>query len=208
MDRSQSLNAGVGIRPDRWIREFAEAGGIDPFEPQQVRHANGRHVITYGVSSYSYDARCGTDFKIITNVNADAIIDPKAYNPNTFVSREQDICIIPPNGFVLATTVEYFRMPKNVLGICLGKSTYARCGIVVNTTPIQPGFEGNITLELSNTTNLPAKIYAHEGIAQIVFFMSDEHCNTSYEGVYQKQKGTTLAKILDGKEPVEESVSS
>jgi dCTP deaminase len=203
MQSSQNLTSGVGIRPDHWIRAFGESGGIEPFEPNQVRHVDGRDVVTYGVSSFSYDARCGTDFKIITNINADAIIDPKAYDPSSFVSRNQDTCIIPPNGFVLATTVEYFRMPHNVLGLCLGKSTYARCGIIVNTTPIQPGFEGNITLELSNTTNLPARIYAHEGIAQIVFFMSDQTCSNSYEGVYQGQKGTTLAKILQKEKATE-----
>ena len=184
----------IGVRPDSWIRAFGLSGGISPFEPQLVRMNDDKKIISYGTSSYGYDVRCGTEFKLITNINA-TIIDPKNFDPKSFISFEQDHCIIPPHSFVLATTVEYFKMPANVLGICVGKSTYARCGIIVNVTPIEPGFEGHITLELSNTTHLPAKIYAQEGIAQIVFFMSDTHCDTTYKdrkGKYQGQRGVTL----------------
>lgn len=190
--------SGIGVRPDSWIKRFAQQGGIDPYVPELVRQNNqGEKIVSYGVSSYGYDVRCGNDFRIITNVNA-TIIDPKAFDPKSFIAVESDVCIIPPNGFVLATTIEYFQMPHNVIGICVGKSTYARCGIVVNVTPIEPGFKGHITLELSNTTNLPAKIYANEGIAQILFFMSDTDCDQHYghgNRKYQGQRGVTLAKI-------------
>jgi dCTP deaminase len=195
--RTVMSSTGVGVRPDSWIRSFAEAGGIDPFEPRLVRSVGDKKVVSFGTSSYGYDVRCGREFKIITNINA-TIIDPKAFDPKSFVTIEEDTCIIPPNGFVLATTIEYFRMPPNVLGICLGKSTYARCGIIVNVTPIEPGFEGHITLELSNTTHLPARVYAHEGIAQIVFLMSDTTCDTNYadrKGKYQGQRGVTLPTL-------------
>jgi dCTP deaminase len=190
-----SINNNVGIRPDTWIRTFAEQGGIAPFEPQQVRRVCDRHIISYGTSSYGYDARCDHHFKLIVNNNPGTIIDPKAFDPSSFISLEKDVCIMPPNSFMLATTIEYFKLPRNVLALCVGKSTYARCGIVINVTPIEPGFEGKVTLELSNTTNLPVKIYAHEGIAQFLFLMSDTPCQTTYadrQGKYQGQKGITL----------------
>jgi dCTP deaminase len=174
----------------------AENGMIEPFEPGQVREKNGQRVISYGTSSYGYDVRCAMDFKIFTNINS-AIVDPKNFVESSFVDKNSDICIVPPNSFVLARTVEYFRIPRNVLTICLGKSTYARCGIIVNVTPLEPEWEGHVTLEFSNTTPLPAKIYANEGVAQMVFFESDEVCDTSYsdrQGKYQGQKGVTLPK--------------
>jgi dCTP deaminase len=174
----------------------AENGMIEPFEPGQVREKNGQRVISYGTSSYGYDVRCAMDFKIFTNINS-AIVDPKNFVESSFVDKKSDICIVPPNSFVLARTVEYFRIPRNVLTICLGKSTYARCGIIVNVTPLEPEWEGHVTLEFSNTTPLPAKIYANEGVAQMVFFESDEVCDTSYsdrQGKYQGQKGVTLPK--------------
>jgi dCTP deaminase len=174
----------------------AENGMIEPFEPGQVREKNGQRVISYGTSSYGYDVRCAMDFKIFTNINS-AIVDPKNFVESSFVDKKSDICIVPPNSFVLARTVEYFRIPRNVLTICLGKSTYARCGIIVNVTPLEPEWEGHVTLEFSNTTPLPAKIYANEGVAQMVFFESDEVCDTSYsdrQGKYQGQNGVTLPK--------------
>jgi|TARA_B110000263_G_C15298062_1_gene506557 dCTP deaminase len=185
------------IKSDLWIRRMvAENGMIEPFEPGQVREKNGQRVISYGTSSYGYDVRCAMDFKIFTNINS-AIVDPKNFVESSFVDKKSDICIVPPNSFVLARTVEYFRIPRNVLTICLGKSTYARCGIIVNVTPLEPEWEGHVTLEFSNTTPLPAKIYANEGVAQMVFFESDEVCDTSYsdrQGKYQGQKGVTLPK--------------
>ena len=168
------------IKSDRWIRRMAEEHGlIEPFEPGQVRENSDGRIVSYGTSSYGYDVRCAGEFKIFTNISS-AVVDPKAFDQDSFVDREADVCIIPPNSFALARTVEYFRIPRNVLTICLGKSTYARCGIIVNVTPLEPEWEGHVTLEFSNTTPLPAKIYANEGVAQMIFFESDEDCETSY----------------------------
>lgn len=167
---------------------------ISPFESQQVRQNDAGKIISYGTSSYGYDVRCANKFKVFTNINS-AIVDPKAFDQKSFVDVETDVCIIPPNSFVLAHTMEYFRIPRSVLTICVGKSTYARCGIIVNVTPLEPEWEGHVTLEFSNTTNLPAKIYANEGVAQMLFFESDEICETSYKdrgGKYQGQRGVTL----------------
>lgn len=172
------------------------AGMIEPFEPQQVCQNDNGKVISYGTSSYGYDIRCANEFKIFTNINS-AVVDPKAFDQNSFVDFIGDVCIIPPNSFALARTVEYFRMPRNVLTICVGKSTYARCGIIVNVTPFEPQWQGYVTLEFSNTTTLPAKIYANEGVAQCLFFESDEVCETSYadrDGKYQGQTGVTLPR--------------
>jgi dCTP deaminase len=185
------------IKSDSWICRMArEHGMIEPFEPQQVRSVQNRKVISYGTSSYGYDVRCAADFKVFTNINS-AVVDPKEFDETSFVDKCSDVCIIPPNSFALARTVEYFRIPRNVLTVCLGKSTYARCGIIVNVTPLEPEWEGHVTLEFSNTTPLPAKIYANEGVAQMIFFESDEVCTTSYrdrEGKYQGQRGVTLPK--------------
>lgn len=187
----------MGIKSDKWIREMAEKYKmIEPFAPQQVRQTNNQKIISYGTSSYGYDVRCATDFKIFTNINS-AVVDPKAFAQNSFIDVRADVCIIPPNSFVLARTVEYFRIPRNVLTICLGKSTYARCGIIVNVTPLEPEWEGHVTLEFSNTTNLPAKIYANEGVAQVIFLEADEVCEISYKdrgGKYQGQTGVTLPR--------------
>jgi dCTP deaminase len=187
----------VSIKSDRWIRQMAETRGmIEPFEPGQVRLSEGRKVVSYGTSSYGYDVRCAPDFKIFTNINS-AVVDPKAFDNSSFVDVKGDVCIIPPNSFALARTVEYFRIPRNVLTICLGKSTYARCGIIVNVTPLEPEWEGHVTLEFSNTTPLPAKVYANEGVAQMLFLESDEECEISYAdrgGKYQGQRGVTLPK--------------
>jgi len=187
----------MSIKSDRWIRQMAaEQGMIEPFEPGQVKEANGGRIISYGTSSYGYDVRCSPDFKIFTNVHS-ATVDPKNFDEKSFVDFQGDSCIIPPNSFALAQTVEYFRIPRNVLTICLGKSTYARCGIIVNVTPLEPEWEGQVTLEFSNTTNLPARIYAHEGVAQMLFFESDEVCETSYkdrQGKYMGQRGVTLPR--------------
>ena len=185
----------MSIKSDKWIRRMAEQEGmITPFEPGQVRDtANGR-IISYGTSSYGYDVRCSNEFKIFTNINS-AIVDPKNFDESSFVDVNSDVCIIPPNSFALARTIETFKIPRNVLTICLGKSTYARCGIIVNVTPLEPEWEGQVTLEFSNTTPLPAKIYANEGVAQMLFFESDEVCETSYadrKGKYQGQQGVTL----------------
>ena len=171
-------------------------GMIEPFEPRQVRHGDSSSVISYGTSSYGYDVRCSNEFKIFTNINS-AIVDPKNFDENSFVDLASDVCIIPPNSFALARTVEYFRIPRDVLTICLGKSTYARCGIIVNVTPLEPEWEGHVTLEFSNTTPLPAKIYANEGVAQVLFLGADDVCETSYRdrsGKYQGQTGVTLPK--------------
>ncbi len=185
------------IKSDRWIENMArEHGMIEPFEPRQVRESGDGRVISYGVSSYGYDVRCAPDFKVFTNINS-AIVDPKAFDEGSFVNVARDVCIIPPNSFALARTVEYFRIPRNVLTICLGKSTYARCGIIVNVTPLEPEWEGHVTLEFSNTTPLPARIYANEGVAQMIFIESDEECRVSYAdrgGKYQGQVGVTLPK--------------
>ena len=185
------------IKSDRWIRRMAEEHGmIEPFEPGQVRYVDNKKVISYGTSSYGYDIRCADEFKVFTNINS-TIVDPKDFDPASFVYVKSDVCIIPPNSFALARTVEYFRIPRNVLTVCLGKSTYARCGIIVNVTPFEPEWEGYVTLEFSNTTPLPAKIYAGEGCAQVLFFESDEPCEVSYAdrgGKYQKQHGVTLPR--------------
>ncbi len=173
-----------------------EHGMIEPFEPKQVKQNGGARLISYGTSSYGYDIRCSDEFKIFTNINS-AIVDPKNFDANSFVDFRGNVCIIPPNSFALARTVEYFRIPRNILTLCLGKSTYARCGIIVNVTPLEPEWEGYVTLEFSNTTPLPAKIYANEGVAQVVFFEADEVCEVSYKdrgGKYQGQKGVTLPK--------------
>jgi dCTP deaminase len=175
----------------------AEHGMIEPFEPGQVKQINGRPIVSYGTSSYGYDVRCASEFKLFTDINT-TIVDPKTFDPNSFVEVKGDSCIIPPNSFALARTVEYFRIPRSVLTICLGKSTYARCGIIVNVTPLEPEWEGHVTLEFSNTTPLPARIYANEGVAQMLFLESDEVCETSYRdrgGKYQGQVGVTLPKI-------------
>ncbi|NCF28998.1 MAG: dCTP deaminase [Gammaproteobacteria bacterium] len=185
------------IKSDRWIRRMAiDHGMIDPFEPNQIRTDGEDRIISFGTSSYGYDIRCANDFKIFTNINS-AIVDPKNFDDNSFVDIKSDVCIIPPNSFALARTVEHFRIPRNVLTICLGKSTYARCGIIVNVTPLEPEWEGHVTLEFSNTSPLPAKIYANEGVAQVIFFESDEPCEISYkdrDGKYQGQRGVTLPK--------------
>lgn len=184
------------IKSDKWIRKMAAKGMIAPFKYSQIRESEGRRVISYGTSSYGYDVRCADEFKIFTNINS-SIIDPKSFDEKSFVDYKGDVCIIPPNSFALARTVEYFKILRDVLTICLGKSTYARCGIIVNVTPLEPEWEGHVTLEFSNTTNLPAKIYANEGIAQMLFLGSDEVCATSYKdrgGKYQGQTGVTLPK--------------
>ena len=182
------------VMSDKWIRRAAqEQGMIDPFVDGQKRDG----AISYGLSSYGYDARVASEFKIFTNVNS-AVVDPKDFSMNSFVERDTDICIIPPNSFALARTVEYFRIPRDVLVICLGKSTYARCGIIVNVTPLEPGWEGHVTLEFSNTTPLPARIYANEGAAQFLFLQGNEPCETSYAdraGKYMGQRGVTLPKL-------------
>ena len=183
----------MSIQSDRWIREQAQGHAmIEPF----VESQRGDGCISYGLSSYGYDVRCSPEFKVFTNINS-TIVDPKHFDSGSFVDVNADVCIIPPNSFALARTVEYFRVPRDVLVICLGKSTYARCGIIVNVTPLEPGWEGHVTLEFSNTTPLPAKIYAGEGCAQVLFFESDEACEVSYKdrgGKYQGQSGVTLPK--------------
>src|SRR6201988_4743115 len=181
----------MAIKSDRWIRRMAlEHGMIEPFEDKQVRQG----VVSYGVSSYGYDVRVANEFKIFTNVFS-ATVDPKNFDTRSMVDFVGDVCIVPPNSFALARTVEYFRIPRKVLTICLGKSTYARCGIIVNVTPLEPEWEGHVTLEFSNTTPLPSRIYANEGVAQMLFLESDEECETSYKdrgGKYQGQTGVTL----------------
>jgi dCTP deaminase len=185
----------MSIKSDKWIRRMAvEQQMIEPFQDSQVRQNGQGKIVSYGTSSYGYDIRCSNEFKIFTNINS-AIVDPKEFSEASFVDLTSDVCIIPPNSFALARSVEYFRIPRNVLVVCLGKSTYARCGIIVNVTPLEPEWEGHITLEFSNTTTLPAKIYANEGVAQLLFLESDEMCETSYKdrkGKYQGQKGVTL----------------
>jgi dCTP deaminase len=184
----------MSIKCDTWIRRMAlEQRMIEPFVDDQVRSG----VISYGVSSYGYDVRVGDEFKVFTNV-FNTVVDPKNFDPRSFVDIKADICIIPPNSFALASTIEYFRVPRDILTICLGKSTYARCGIIVNVTPFEPEWEGHVTIEISNTTPLPAKIYANEGIAQVLFLQSDEVCAVSYKdkkGKYQAQRGVTLPRI-------------
>src|SRR5574340_500163 len=187
----------MSIKSDKWIRRMAEQHGmIEPFEAGQVREANGHKIVSYVTSSYGYDIRCSDEFKLFTNINS-AIVDPKNFDSNSFVDVKSNVCLIPPNSFALARTVEFFRIPRNVLTIYLGKSTYARCGIIVNVTPLEPEWEGFVTLEFSNTTPLPARIYAGEGCAQVLFFESDEVCETSYKnrgGKYQGQHGVTLPR--------------
>ena len=183
----------MSVKSDKWIRKMAqEHKMIEPYEDRQVRDG----VISYGVSSYGYDMRVADEFRIFTNVNS-SIVDPKHFDSKSFVEFKGDVCIVPPNSFALGRSVEYFRIPRNVLTLCVGKSTYARCGIIVNVTPLEPEWEGHVTLEFSNTTPLPAKIYANEGVAQMLFFESDEVCGTSYKdrgGKYQGQMGVTLPK--------------
>ena len=187
----------MGIKADKWIRRMAEQQQmIDPFEPGQVREVKGEKIVSYGTSSYGYDVRCADEFKIFTNINS-SVVDPKDFNSESFAIVKSDVCIIPPNSFALARTVEYFKIPRDVLTICLGKSTYARCGIIVNVTPLEPEWEGHVTLEFSNTTPLPAKIYANEGVAQMLFIGGDEVCEVSYGdrgGKYQGQTGVTLPR--------------
>lgn len=182
------------IKSDSWIRKQAtDHNMISPFIESQKKEG----IVSYGLSSYGYDARVATEFKIFTNVNS-AIVDPKNFSMNSFVEKNTDVCIIPPNSFALGRTVEYFKIPRDVLVICLGKSTYARCGIIVNVTPLEPEWEGHVTLEFSNTTPLPAKIYANEGVCQFLFFQSDEQCDVSYKdrsGKYMQQTGVTLPRI-------------
>ena len=189
----------MAIKSDKWIRRVSEKpnGMIEPFAPELVRQNESGKIVSYGTSSYGYDVRCANEFKIFTNINS-TIVDPKDFDERSFVDFKGDVCIIPPNSFALARTVEYFRIPRDVLVVCLGKSTYARCGIIVNVTPLEPEWEGHVTLEFSNTTTLPAKIYANEGVAQMLFFGADEVCETSYKdrgGKYFGQTGVTLPKI-------------
>jgi dCTP deaminase len=184
----------MGLKPDHWIRQMSlKHGMIEPFVEKQARG----NVVSYGVSSYGYDMRVADEFKIFTNVHS-AIVDPKAFSEESFVDFKGDVCIVPPNSFALARSVEYFRIPRSVLTICVGKSTYARCGILTNVTPFEPGWEGYVTLEISNTTPLPAKIYANEGIAQVLFFEADAECEVSYadkKGKYQGQSGVTPPRM-------------
>ena len=188
----------MSIKSDKWIRRMAESEGmIEPFIHGQIRENDNGKIISYGTSSYGYDVRCADEFKIFTNINS-AIVDPKNFDDNSFVDVKSDVCIIPPNSFALARTVEYFRIPRNVLTVCLGKSSYARCGIIVNVTPFEPEWEGFVTLEISNTTPLPAKVYAGEGIAQLLFFEGDEEPEVAYadrKGKYMNQVGVTLPKM-------------
>ncbi|HEY0341627.1 MAG TPA: dCTP deaminase [Steroidobacteraceae bacterium] len=188
----------MGVQSDQWIRRMAQKHGmIEPFSDGQVRRTEtGGSIISYGLSSYGYDLRVSNEFKVFTNV-FNTMVDPKAFDEKSFVDIETDICIVPPNSFALARSVEYFRIPRDVLTICLGKSTYARCGIIVNVTPLEPEWEGHVTLEISNTTPLPARIYANEGLAQVIFLGATEICETSYAdraGKYMKQTGITIPK--------------
>ena len=184
----------MSVLSDKWIKKMALEGMISPFEENQVREGK----ISYGLSSFGYDARVSDEFKIFTNVNGSEIVDPKNFKPTNFVTKNLPVCIIPPNSFVLARTVEFFKIPKDILVICLGKSTYARCGIIVNVTPLEPGWEGHVTLEFSNTTPLPAKIYANEGVAQFIFLKGNETPEVTYadrKGKYMGQTGVTLPKV-------------
>ncbi len=190
----------MSIQADKWISFMAKNHKmIEPFADRQIRYINDgkTKVVSYGVSSYGYDLRVADEFKIFTNVQS-SVIDPKKFDSASFVEVKSDVCIVPPNSFALARSVEYFIIPKNVLTICLGKSTYARCGIIVNVTPFEPEWEGHVTLEISNTTPLPAKIYANEGLAQVIFFKADEECSVTYAqrgGKYMKQTGITLPSV-------------
>ncbi len=189
----------MAVCSDKWIRRMAvEKGMIEPFVDGQIKqNEEGRRVVSYGLSSYGYDLRVSDEFKVFTNVFS-AMVDPKAFDERSFVDIQTDVCIVPPNSFALARSVEYFRIPRETLTICVGKSTYARCGIIVNVTPFEPEWEGHVTLEISNTTPLPARIYANEGLAQVVFFTADEICETSYAdraGKYMKQRGITIPRL-------------
>jgi dCTP deaminase len=187
----------MAVMSDKWIKQMAETKEmISPFSEKQIREVSGGRIISYGLSSYGYDARVSNEFKIFTNINS-TIVDPKNFDKFSLVDKEEDVCIIPPNSFALARTVEYFKIPRDVLVVCVGKSTYARCGIIVNVTPLEPEWEGHVTLEFSNTTPLPAKIYAHEGACQFLFLKGDQDCEVSYAdraGKYMKQTGVTLPK--------------
>ena len=187
----------MAIKSDKWIKDMAKNQGmIEPFQENQIKSNGNGRIVSYGTSSYGYDVRCADEFKVFTNINS-SMVDPKNFDDQSFVDIKSDVCTIPPNSFALARTVEYFRIPRQVLTLCLGKSTYARCGIIVNVTPLEPEWEGHVTLEFSNTTSLPAKIYANEGVAQFIFLESDEVCETSYkdrDGKYQGQNGVTLPK--------------
>lgn len=189
----------MGIKPDNWIRSKAiNDRMIEPYISKQIKEADNKKIISYGTSSYGYDVRCSDEFKIFTNINS-TIVDPKNFNDNNYVDFKGDVCIIPPNSFALTRTVEYFRIPRDILVVCVGKSTYARTGLIVNVTPLEPEWEGHVTIELSNTTPLPAKIYANEGIAQMLFFSGDTECDISYKdrnGKYQGQTGITLPKMF------------
>lgn len=193
-EHAQDRSMLPGILADHQIRHLAqEHGMIEPFVEKQKKGG----VISYGLSSYGYDSRCAPDFKIFTNID-NAMVDPKEFSDDSFVDRKTDVCVIPPNSFALTHSVEYFRIPKDVLVVCLGKSTYARCGLIVNVTPLEPGWEGHVTLEISNTTPLPAKVYANEGIAQFLFFKGSDACEVSYAdraGKYMGQRGVTLPKL-------------
>jgi len=188
----------MSVCSDRWIRKMSqEHGMIEPFIDGQVRSADHGRIISYGLSSYGYDLRVSDEFKVFTNVHS-AMVDPKGFDEKSFVDIKTDVCVVPPNSFALARSVEYFRIPRNVLTICVGKSTYARCGIIVNVTPFEPEWEGHVTLEISNTTPLPARIYANEGLAQVVFFEANDVCETSYAdrgGKYMKQRGITVPRM-------------
>ena len=188
----------MSICSDKRIKQYVNTNQmIEPFEPNQVRQKDGKSIISYGLSSFGYDIRVSNHFRIFTNVHS-AVVDPKEFDNKGLVEVESDVCLIPPNSFALALSVEYFRIPRNVLTVCVGKSTYARCGIIVNVTPFEPGWEGYAVLEISNTTPLPAKVYANEGLAQVLFFESDEDCEVSYsdrKGKYQNQQGITLPKV-------------
>jgi len=188
----------VSVMSDKWIRQMSrDSAMIEPFAEKQVRAIDGQKIISYGLSSYGYDARVADEFKIFTNIHS-SVVDPKNFDEQSFVDRKTDVCIIPPNSFALARTVEYFKIPRDVLVVCVGKSTYARCGIIVNVTPLEPEWEGHVTLEFSNTTPLPAKIYAGEGACQFLFLRGNEVCETSYadrSGKYMKQRGVTLPTI-------------
>ncbi|MEI6033725.1 MAG: dCTP deaminase [Verrucomicrobiae bacterium] len=189
----------MSVCSDKWIRRMAvENGMIEPFVDGQIKQdAEGKRVVSYGLSSYGYDLRVSDEFKVFTNVYS-AMVDPKAFDDRSFVDIQTDVCIVPPNSFALARSIEYFRIPREVLTICVGKSTYARCGIIVNVTPFEPEWEGHVTLEISNTTPLPARIYANEGLAQVVFFHADDVCETSYAdraGKYMRQRGITIPRL-------------
>ena len=188
----------MAIKSDKWIKEMAlNHNMIEPFQADQVKSNDSGKIVSYGTSSYGYDVRCADEFKVFTNINS-TMVDPKNFDDKSFIDIKSNVCTIPPNSFALARTVEYFRIPRQVLTLCLGKSTYARCGIIVNVTPLEPGWEGHVTLEFSNTTPLPAKIYANEGVSQFVFIKGNEKPNITYakrKGKYMKQKGVTLPKI-------------